>query len=63
MVFTAEVGSEAAQVIEIAEGGHVYCSRGKEEQENQFVEWGDLTPEQQQGLKKVQAILRELCCF
>ncbi len=64
MVFTVEDGpgsKDVAQVIEIAVGAFVYRSTGEGEQENQYVEWGDLTPEQQQGLKDVKAILSD--CF
>ena len=49
MVFTARMGDEAragAQVIQIEEGAFVYLSRGEGEQENQFVEWGDLSAAQ-----------------
>ena len=58
MTFTAQAGTnEVTQVIETEEGSHVYLSRGEGEQENQFVEWGDLSAEQQQGLTNVQDVL------
>lgn len=56
MVFTAQLGNGTAQEIVIEEGSHVYCSKGA-----RFAEWADLSAEQQEGLKNVQALLSD--CF
>ena len=64
MVFTAQLGNEVTEQgtdvteeVVIEEGSYVYCRSGSGGAANQFVEWGDLTEAERQGLRKVQDAL------
>jgi hypothetical protein len=53
MVFTtAAASSDTAEVFEVAEGSHVFTSKG-----DCFAEWDSLSAVQQQGLLEAKAVL------
>lgn len=54
MTFTAAVGSNEAEMIEVAQGSHVFCSG-----DDLYVEWADLTTEQQAMWLKARDILEK----
>lgn len=55
MVFTTAAGSsDTAEVFEVVQGSHVFCSEGE-----CFTEWADLTSEQQRQLVHVSEYLSD----